>query len=82
MSWLLDLAARVRLVISLAWLYLQVVATTIWEDERARLLVLLSLTVAIAIWRAALGRLSLDDIVNELLLGAISSLLRRLVRQV
>lgn len=63
----------IRLLLDLAWLYARVVAETLWEDDKFRLLVWL-LAVAIAIWRMASGHLTADDLINEVVLGIVFSL--------
>ena len=63
----------IRLLLDLAGLYVRVAATTIWRDKRFRFLVWL-LAVEIAVWRAALGHLSLDDVINDVVVGIIVSL--------
>jgi hypothetical protein len=63
----------VRLVLDLAWLYVRVAVSTIWRDRWFRFWIWL-LAVGIALCRMASGQMSLDDILNEILLGIIISM--------
>jgi hypothetical protein len=62
----------IGLLLDLAWLYIRVAIETVWQDRRVRFLFWL-LAVGIAIWRAALGHLSLDDVINDIVIGIIIS---------
>lgn len=66
-------AEALKLRVELAWLYICIVALTLWEKKWARFLVWL-LCLGLTIRQMASGRLSLNDIINEIVLGILCSM--------
>jgi hypothetical protein len=59
-----------RLFLCMVWIYVRTLAEIAWQNRRFRFVIWL-LAVGVAIWRAALGCLSLDDVINDIVIGII-----------
>lgn len=62
-----------RRVLDLAWLYVQETVTTIWRDKLPAFLIWL-LAVAIGLSRVASGQLTIDEVINHVIVAIIIAL--------
>ena len=62
----------VQLFLYCTWLYVRTLADILWQDRRIRFAVWL-LAVAAVVWRFLRGRVTYEDVVNEILIDLVLS---------